>query len=300
MVRLAVASRAETCERIRGPLGDRGIDVGAILARERTFVLDDGSTVDGVSPPDRSAVDLDAFDVGYVFPGRLVEGGVVDALLSVPWVNDREAVLRSRNKAETIARLQAAGVPVPETVLVSNPVDDKTALAVFERFDDPVVVKPTTATRGKGVVRVDDPDSFRGVVDYLDVIHEDRTTRDRSYLVQEYLSEATDYRAMVLDGEFVGAVRRSMPDDEQTEGRWKHNVHRGADAEGVDLPAELRRLAERAAAAMDVRLLGVDLLVTDGRAVVVETNARPTIDDAEKYEDDFYDRFARLIRKTAV
>jgi ribosomal protein S6--L-glutamate ligase len=43
----------------------------------------------------------------------------------------------------------------------------------------------------------------------------------------------------------------------------------------------------------------VDLLVTDDRAVVAETNARPTVDAATKYVPDFYDRLAGLIRTTA-
>jgi len=40
----------------------------------------------------------------------------------------------------------------------------------------------------------------------------------------------------------------------------------------------------------------VDLLVTDDRAVVNETNARPTIDSATKYEPGFWDDLAALIR----
>jgi ribosomal protein S6--L-glutamate ligase len=104
---------------------------------------------------------------------------------------------------------------------------------------------------------------------------------------------------MCIDGEYVGAVERRLPDDALEAGQWKHNVHRGAVATGVDLPDELRALAERAADAMDIRYLGIDLLVSDDRAVVNETNARPTIDDATKYEPGFYDDLAGLIRETA-
>jgi ribosomal protein S6--L-glutamate ligase len=45
--------------------------------------------------------------------------------------------------------------------------------------------------------------------------------------------------------------------------------------------------------------LGVDILVSADRAVVNETNARPTVDEATKYEPGFYDRLAALIRRTA-
>jgi len=281
MLGLAVANDAETFERMRGPLAERGIRAEHVSVRERVTRLSE--------PP----VDPTRFDAGFVFPGRLMEGGVVDAFLDVPWVNDRAAVLRSRNKAGALAAMADAGVPVPETVYVSNPADDEAVREAFESFDAPVVVKPNSTTRGVGVTKVHDADSLSGVTDYLDLVHDYRATGDKSYLVQEYLSDATDYRVMVLDGEVVGAVRRSAPDG------WKHNVHRGADAAGVELSAELRGLAVDAAEALDIDFLGVDVLVSGERAVVNETNARPTIDDAAKYEDGFYDWLAALVEQTA-
>ena len=298
MLQLAVTTRAETYERMQTPLADRSIAVEHVPTAERTFT---------------SGTDLGAFDVGFVYPPRIAEGGVADALLGVPWVNNREAVLRSRHKGETLARLSRAGLPTPETVVVSDPVDEATLRETFHRFDPPVVVKPNAATRGIGVTTAGDLDSFLGVCDYLDLVHDYRATGDCSFLVQEYVSDARDYRVMVVDGTYVGAVERRLPErDARRPGehgggpavagnrtppdRWKHNVHRGATAEPVDLPAELRELAESAAETLGVPWLGVDLLVADGRAAVNETNARPTIDAATKYEQGFWDAVATLVR----
>jgi ribosomal protein S6--L-glutamate ligase len=289
MLRLAVATQQETFERIRDPLADRDVEVVPIQASERTLSLTD---------PDPDLADADV-DVGFVFPSRLMEGGVVDAILSVPWVNDREAILTSRNKAGVLATLAAAGVPVPETTLVSNPVDDDAVAAAASEFDAPLVVKPNSTTRGVGIAKVGDSDSLLGVTDYLDLVHDYRATGDRSYLLQEYLPAARDYRAMVVDGEYAGAVERRLPESAVAEGRWKHNVHRGAEARGVDLSPEARELAEDAAEALGIDYLGVDILETEGRVVVNETNARPTVDSATKYEPGFYDRLAALIRRTA-
>ncbi|MDZ7701391.1 MAG: RimK family alpha-L-glutamate ligase [Halobacteriales archaeon] len=287
MLRLAVATAAETLARIREPLADRGIEAVHVTAEERSIPLAD--------PP----ADFEGFDVGFVYPTRLMEGAVVDAFLGVPWVNGRDAVLASRNKAGTIARLGAAGLPTPETVLVSNPADDAALREAFEHVGAPVVVKPNSTTRGIGVARADDLDSYLGICDYLEAIHEFRATGDKSFLVQEYLPDATDYRVMVLDGEYAGAVERRLPDEALAAGQWKHNVHRDAVAEGVDLDADLRELAEAAARTLELPYCGVDLLVSDGAATVTETAARPTIDDASKYEPGFYDRLAALIRETA-
>ena len=284
MLRLAAATDAETYERMQTPLAERGIDAEYVRTAARTIPLN---------------ADLGAFDAGFVFPPRLAEGGVVSELLGVPWVNGREAILRSRHKGEALARLSRAGLPTPETVVVSDPVDESDLIAAFERFEPPVVVKPNAVTRGIGVAKAHDLDSFLGVCDYLDLVHDYRAAGDCSFLVQEYLPDARDYRAMCIDGEYVGAVERRLPDDALAAGQWKHNVHRGATATGVDLPAEHRRIVERAAQAMEVPFLGIDLLVTGDRVVVNETNARPTIDDATKYEDGFYDDLAGLVRRTA-
>jgi ribosomal protein S6--L-glutamate ligase len=287
MLRLAVTTDAETYERMQAPLRERDIEVVSVDPSERTVDL---------SP---AADPLAEVDVGFVYPPRAMEGGVVDALLGVPWVNDRESILRSRNKAEVYARLGLAGLPVPETTVVSNPVEEPALVDSFEGIEGEVVVKPNSTTRGTGVARATDLDSFLGICDYLDLIHDYRATGDKSFLVQEFLPEARDFRAMVIDGEFVGAVERRLPDDALAAGQWKHNVHRGAEATGVALPVEHRRLAEAVAEALSIRWLGVDLLVTPDRTVVSETNARPTIDAATKYEDGFYDDLAALIRRTA-
>ena len=228
-----------------------------------------------------------------------MEGGVADALLDVPWVNDRDAILRSRNKAGTLTRLGKAGVPTPESVYVSNPVNESEFRAAFERLDPPVVIKPNSTTRGIGIAKAHDLDSFLGICDYLALVHDYRAADDRSFLVQEYLPDARDYRGMVIDGEFAGAVERRLPETDREAGRWKHNVHRGATAEGVDLSEELRQLAETTARGLGIDWLGVDILVSGNRAVVNETNARPTVDEATKYEPGFYDRLAELIRQTA-
>lgn len=296
-LRLAMSTAAETYDRIRGPLADRGIDVDHVRPTGRAMPV----TGTNRTPVDDSAeLDADAFDVGFVYPSRLMEGAVVATQLSVPWVNGRRAVVTSRNKAGVLAALADAGVPVPETTLISNPVDKETVLEAAATLSFPVVVKPNSATRGVGVTKAPDVDSLLGVTDYLNLVHDYRATGDKSYLLQEYLPEARDYRAMVVDGECVGGVRRELPADARDAGRWKHNVHRGATARGVELGTQARALAERVAAVLDIDYLGVDLLESGDRLVVSETNARPTVDDATKYDAGFYDRLAGLVRQTAA
>jgi len=296
MLRLAVTTNAETFARVREPLADRGIAVDHLQAKERSIPLTDDHTT--ASPDTDGNAHVDDFDVGLVYPGRLMEGAAITAGHEIPWVNDRAAVLTSRNKAGVLATLANAGIDVPRSAMLSNPVDESAVVDAVSDLSFPVVVKPNSATRGVGVAKAGDLDSLLGVVDYLDLIHDFRATGDKSYIVQEYLPEARDYRVMVVDGDCVGGVERQLP--EPADGRWKHNVHRGGEASGVDLPDSHRQLAEQVAAELGIPYLGVDLLASGDRLVVGETNARPTVDTADKYDDGFYDRLAGLIKKRAA
>jgi len=300
MLRLAVTTRAETFERMRGPLSDRGIRVGHLPASGRLLPAGGPDVRDvGAGGGDPGRPDPAAFDAGFVYPSRLMEGAALTAGVDLPWVNGRRAVATSRNKGGVLAALDAAGLATPATVMVSNPADAGAVRAAADRLGYPVVVKPNSATRGVGVAKATDPDSLSGIVDYLDLVHDYRATGDKSYLLQEFLPDARDYRVMVVDGRAAGAVERRRGDDAPDADRWKQNVHHGATAVGIDPPADAARLAERAADALGIRYVGVDLLESDGRLVVTETNARPTIDDAAKYDPDFYDRLAGLIRDVA-
>lgn len=284
MVHLAVSSSSVTFERMQEPLSERGIRV--------TYFSPSGRTIEITATHPQWA--SDQFDLGYIYPSRVMEAGVADAVLNLSWINDRNAILRSRNKAEVLARVSNAGVPVPQTHLVSNPVDEEALITVWDAMSGDVVVKPNSTTRGVGVARARDLDSFLGIVDYLNLVHDFRATGDKSFLVQEFIPQARDLRIMVLDGTYAGAVERHRPESLQGK-RWKHNVHRGARAEGITPSPSAISMAERVAEILEIPILGVDLLVSPDRTLLSETNARPTIDHAHKYEDGFWDRLASLI-----
>jgi ribosomal protein S6--L-glutamate ligase len=276
-LRLGVATQGPTYERLQQPLAADEIAV---------VPIDSAGVTLAVTEPQ-----LPAFDVGFVYPPRFGTAAVFDAVRSVPWVNDRATVARSRNKAATLAALTDV-VPVPPTVLAAAPRDRAAVAAAAEELGYPLVLKPTMATQGIGVTRVHDRDALEGVLDYLDAIHRFPPTGEKSVLLQAYLPEATDIRVMVIDGTAVGAVERHGPG-------WKHNVHRGAAVRSVPVDGEIARVAETVARTLAIDYVGVDLLVSDGVVYCSETNARPTIDDPALYAGDLFARLIALIRRVA-
>src|SRR5947209_3595082 len=143
------------------------------------------------------------------------------------------------------ARLEAAGLPVPATVVCQHA---DAALEAFAALGGDVVVKPLFGSEGRGMVRVADPDlawrTFR-TLERLQCL---------LYLQRFIDPPGWDLRVFVLGGRVLTAMRR------HARGGWRTNVAQGGKGELVDATPEQRRLALAAAAALGAPVAGVDLL----------------------------------------
>lgn len=176
-------------------------------------------------------------------------------------LNSAKAIECAVDKYFTTARLTAAKLPVPETIVCENA---EAALAAFEQLGGDVVVKPLFGAEGRGILRVSDPDlalrTFRTLERLQAVL----------YLQRFVAHEGFDTRVMVLDGRVLAGMRRRNPHDFRT------NVSRQAKAEPVTLSDCEQEWAVRAAAAVGARLAGVDLLNDRaGNGYVIEVNGVP-------------------------
>lgn len=185
--------------------------------------------------------------------GRLEGAGTVV-------INPARSVEAAVDKYLTSAKLQAAGLLTPRTV-VCQTVDD--ALAAFAELGGDVVMKPLFGAEGRGITRLQDEAlaqrAFSLLVQLGGVIY-----------LQEYIAhEGHDLRVFLI-GERAWGMRRSNPLD------WRTNVSRGAKAEPLELNDTLIELARRAADAVGAPVAGVDLLPgRDGRLYAIEVNAVP-------------------------
>jgi ribosomal protein S6--L-glutamate ligase len=185
---------------------------------------------------------------------RLLAGGV-------PVVNPPAALEACIDKYLSSARLAAAGLPVPPTIVCQR-CDD--ALQAFQELGGDVVVKPLFGSEGRGMVRVSDAETAWRVLRTWERI------QAVLYLQRFIPHEGYDLRAFVLGGRVLAAMRRWSRDG------WRTNVAQGGQAEAVRLSSEEERLAVRAAEAVQAAVCGVDLLPgRDGRLYVLEVNAVP-------------------------
>lgn len=211
--------------------------------------------------------DVDAVIVRTMPPGSLEQVVFRMNLLArleargLQVLNSARAIECAVDKYLTTARLAAAGLPVPETIVCETA---EAALSAFAELGGDVVVKPIFGAEGRGIMRVSDPDlalrAFRTLERLQAVLY-----------VQKFIPhEGFDVRVMVLDNRVLAGMRRRSPHDFRT------NVSRQAQAEPIELSEQEREWALRAAAAVGARIAGVDLLYDRaGNGYVIEVNGVP-------------------------
>lgn len=244
-----------------------GIDLDAVRFDRLTgYVGVDGRSTEAGG---NAITDADGVLVRMMPPGSLEQVVYrMDALhlleaAGVPVLNPPRAVEVSVDKYLSLSLIAGAGLPVPPTFVGEKAAD---ALAAFDRLGGDVVVKPLFGSEGRGLVRVSDVELARRAFVTLErlgaVIYAQQAVRHPGH----------DYRAFVLGGRVLGAIRRFAP-----AGDWRTNVAVGGRPEACRLAPAMERLALAAAGAVGARLAGVDLL-TDldrGGPVVLEVNAVP-------------------------
>ncbi|MEN9892403.1 MAG: ribosomal protein modification protein RimK [Pseudomonadota bacterium] len=183
--------------------------------------------------------------------------GVLHALreLGVPVYNDARAIERSVDKSMTSLLLHAAGVSAPPTWALEDVALARRIVLRETAAGHALVLKPLFGSQGKGLVLIGDParhgpqarpalpplDSGYGRLAYL------------QRFIPPQAEPGHDWRVMVVGGRAIAAMRRISA-------HWVHNVAQGARCEAAALTPALARLAERAAAALQMDYAGVDIM----------------------------------------
>jgi ribosomal protein S6--L-glutamate ligase len=190
-------------------------------------------------------------------------------LVGLPVLNGATALAASRNKMQSLQLLAAAGVPVPRTVMASDP----SGLKDMERLVGgvPVLVKLLAADGKSGVMVCESLQSLEAALEAI-------LGLGQNIVVQQYLKGARgrDLRALVVGGQVVAALRR-----QPASGRFARTLRRGARFEQVALPESHARIAVEAAKVLDLQVCAVDMLDVKGGVRVFEVNGSPSIREAE-------------------
>lgn len=191
-------------------------------------------------------------------------------------VDDPRSILTCMNKAHVQGLLEEAGVPTPETILLTPAGRARISPDLFDELGTPIVVKAPASAFSAAVERAHDERTLRGLVQRF-------SRQSDVVLLQRFTPSRYDWRVVVLCGRPLLAARYHMPP-----GAWRiHDTPEGAarkawaKIERVPLeavPSEVVDVAVQAAQAIGGSLYGVDLKQLDDGVVVIEVNDNPNLD----------------------
>lgn len=184
---------------------------------------------------------------------------------------ESQALVRSRDKLRTLQILARAGLGIPKTAFAASPKDKDIDSLIENIGGAPCVVKLLEGTQGIGVILAENQKAAKSVIEAF-------LKLEAHMLVQEFISEAkgADLRVFVVDGQVVGAMKRQAK-----EGEFRSNLHRGGTSVLVNLSAEERAAAVKAAKKLGLGIAGVDLLQSNRGPLVMEVNSSPGLEGIE-------------------
>ncbi|MFM7035941.1 MAG: RimK family alpha-L-glutamate ligase [Planctomycetia bacterium] len=257
-------------DRLASAVADRGHAATIVPWRKLTATLDGSG--ESVGPSELDEADL------VVVRGMPGSGRQADRLEEVIFrmnllgrLAGKKTVINSPRSLEvaidkhlSLCRIAAAGVPVPDTIVVQ---DVASAREGWERLGCDCLLKPLFGSRGRGIVRIRSPDALEAAVVHAG----NRDALGGVFYLQRFIDHPGWDARILLVGEQVFAMRRRA-----AEGQWCTNISSGGIGEPFVPPADWVDRARQSAEAVGAEIAGIDLLPTDdGGVVVLEVNGVP-------------------------
>lgn len=187
--------------------------------------------------------------------------------------NNAAAIADCDDKMQTHIVLSDKGIPMPDT-LPGLLCYDRSAVIPKSVFDTvekklgyPVIVKQSYGSCGKGVFKADNRAELEKIADSVKLT---------SHLYQRYIADShgKDMRVIVIGGKVLGGIMRI------SNGDFRSNVGLGGKAQQIEVPTDIRDIAERAADILKLDYCGIDFLLGE-KPLLCEVNSNAFFDAFE-------------------
>ncbi|MBI4138723.1 RimK family alpha-L-glutamate ligase [Candidatus Uhrbacteria bacterium] len=263
--------RFTNIERLEEAAHQRGHDVTRLYEPHLAF-----RHAEGLLSVRHERTDLGPLDVIIYRPNFVEEPGVhvhnVELLQRAGYrvLNGHAGDLAaSKNKLAQHVRFMDANLPTARWAIARDP---NAVREEADRIGYPIIIKTAFGTHGIGVFYAERPETLLPLADYLNV-------RDRNpVILEEFVANADrkDLRVFVVGGNIIAAMERNA-----RPGDVRANAALGGESQTVDLTEGERDLALKTANAFNLEILGIDILRSNRRPLVIEINSNPGFDAIE-------------------
>lgn len=214
--------------------------------------------------PGRTLPDYVVFTDKDIYLARQLE------LLGIPVFNRSKAIETSDDKIATYQQLGWKKLPIPDTIIApkifaKGTLDKDLFSVVIEKLGLPMIVKEAFGSFGEQVYLIHSKE---------ELINKAVALQGKPFLFQKFISSSfgTDLRLQVVGDEVVAAMKRHSSND------FRANITAGGSMEAYHPTNEEKKLAVKAANAVDADFAGVDLLLgSDGSPLICEINSNAHI-----------------------
>lgn len=188
--------------------------------------------------------------------------------------NSAQAIELCDDKMTTALALSNSGIPMPKTLPgllcydESAPLNEQALRIVEEELGYPVIVKSSFGSMGTGVFKAENFEQLRGAASALKM---------QPHLFQQYIAESAgrDIRVIVIGGKAVAAMERISGGD------FRSNIAMGGRGLKIDMPVQVKEMAEKAAALLNLDYCGADILFGKEGFYLCEVNSNAFFDGIE-------------------
>ncbi|MFX0071845.1 MAG: RimK family alpha-L-glutamate ligase [Candidatus Hermodarchaeota archaeon] len=186
-------------------------------------------------------------------------------------INNYECLDLTGNKLLTTLKLIENNIPTPKTCIAFK---ESSALnAIEDKVKYPAILKPIIGSWGRLIAKLDDYNSASANLESREVMG---NILQKIYYLQKYIptednkNKPTDIRVIVIGDKCIAAMGRFHPEKD-----FRSNVAIGGEAKFFEITSELEEICLKASKAVKGEILGVDLMVDQGKFNVIEINGTP-------------------------
>ncbi|MDZ7726071.1 MAG: ATP-grasp domain-containing protein [Candidatus Campbellbacteria bacterium] len=172
----------------------------------------------------------------------------------------------SNEKVSQTVLLALEGIPTPKSILCTDESFIKNQETILSSMPFPCVLK-ADGSRGQRVWQIRS----------LELLNKLLFKYNELFVLQEYIPNTFDIRALVYKNEVLGAIKRSSTDN------FYNNVAKGGTVSDIELTDEEKELAIASCKACSIDFGGVDIVRSERGPLVLEVNHGPQIGGFEKH-----------------
>jgi len=202
------------------------------------------------------------------------KGAIFNQLLrdGVKCINSGDGMLLASNKLDCQIALNKNGIRTPKSIMLTDDSQLENAMSALDnKF--PMIVKTIYGAHGIGVIKVDNKEGLRSIVQYMLKCGE-------SFMLQEFIPHDVGYRMLMLNDTLISGVSRSVPEFD-----FRTNSHNGAEQTKYDPSEQEIELGKKCAKIIGLNFTAIDYVKMGEEVIILEVNGSPGFEALQKVVD---------------